>query len=601
MALPLSAQLRIAVFPFYNVTRIVKNDWLGHGFCESLNNDLTEDNTLSIVDRPDVLAEIRAKGYKIEDMNDEKKAMIVAQSLEVDKFITGQYDLGVNVKVTSKFFDVKTTKEDEKNKYIAEGKFSMTNVYAMYGQIANKALVSFGKRASSSEDVASKGSINVDAYEPYIKAVLQYDESSSPEDYQKAIELFNQAAKMDSNFALAFAGVAKSYAKIGRIQDINFKNDEKAESYKKALQAGLRAVKIDKNLSSAWTALALIYRELKERDKLIDAARRAVSIKPNQYDAYDMMADAFSANFFKANKNIDSAIFYRKKCTDLNPKFASGFRGLGTDYYDKGDYKNSEDAFTRAIALNPKHAGSRDRRGLVYFSKGLYNQANEDFNSAIKLDPKNAFAPVHLGDVLYMLGKYPEAIAAYNDAIRINDKFAVAHNGIAWLYTTARDKAMRNTVKAIESAQMAVTLSENQNASFLFTLAEAQHASGAHDKALLAIDKAIALEPDNIDYKEAQSRYKKKEKNNDYVYVLKRGMQFLKQNRSDDGVKEFEEADKLSPQNAFILFTIAKYYDSKKEYKDAFNYYFKARSCDWDKKYTKEIQPRMTELEPYSK
>ena len=76
-------------------------------------------------------------------------------------------------------------------------------------------------------------------------------------------------------------------------------------------------------------------------------------------------------------------------------------------------------------------------------------------------------------------------------------------------------------------------------------------------------------------------------------------MMLMKQGRQDEGVVEFEEANKLSPQNVYILFTLAKYYDSKKEFKKAFEYYYRARSCDWDKKYSKSIQERMNELAPY--
>ncbi|HNF87618.1 MAG TPA: hypothetical protein PLC94_13445, partial [bacterium] len=139
----------------------------------------------------------------------------------------------------------------------------------------------------------------------------------------------------------------------------------------------------------------------------------------------------------------------------------------------------------------------------------------------------------------------------------------------------------------------------SKNASYLYTLSEAHFSAGTHDAALEAIGKAIALDPHNNDYAETQSRITKKEKNSDYVFTLRRGMMLMKQGRQDEGVVEFEEANKLSPQNVYILFTLAKYYDSKKEFKKAFEYYYRARSCDWDKKYSKSIQERMNELAPY--
>ncbi|MCK6541522.1 tetratricopeptide repeat protein [bacterium] len=597
------AQLKVAVVPFYNGTMLSKNEWLGHGFCESLNTDLSEEKSVLIMDRPDVLAEIKMNGFKLLDMLDEQKALTVARSLEVDKIIIGSFDIPggatPSIKVQARFIDVKSGKADTKNAYTAEGKYSMTNIYAMYGQIAARALVSFGKRAADETAITGKGSINVDAYEPYIKGILQYDESSTVEDYLASIALLQQAIKTDSSFAMAYAGMAKAYAKIGRIQDINFKADEKTESYKKALDAGLKAAKLDKNLAVAWTALALTYRELKERDQLIEAARKAVALKPSQYDAYDMLADAFSANFFPAHKNNDSSVFYRKKSVEYNNKFASGYRGLGRDYFDKGDYKNAEEAYQRAITLNPKHAGSRDLLGQVYTIQGQYEEAKQQFREAIKLDAKSAFAHTHLADVLAMEKNYAEAVTSYQSAIAINAKFALAYNGLAWIYIASKDKTLRNPAKAVENAQAAVQHSDSKNASYLYTLSEAHFSAGAHDAALETIGKALALDPHNNDYAEAQSRITKKEKNSDYVFTLRRGMMLMKQGRQDEGVVEFEEANKLSPQNVYILFTLAKYYDSKKEFKKAFEYYYRARSCDWDKKYSKSIQERMNELAPY--
>ncbi|HMV26079.1 MAG TPA: hypothetical protein PKA26_04300 [bacterium] len=50
-----------------------------------------------------------------------------------------------------------------------------------------------------------------------------------------------------------------------------------------------------------------------------------------------------------------------------------------------------------------------------------------------------------------------------------------------------------------------------------------------------------------------------------------------------------------------MLLGLARYYDQDKQYKKAFDHYFLARACDWDKKYVKQIQERMNALEKHSK
>lgn len=600
-SIELDAQLRVAVFPFNNTLRNPKMDWLSHGFCESLNTDLSDDNTISVVDRSDVLAAIKAKGFQLNDMTDAAKALEVAAQLEVDRIIIGSFESKQpDLKVSAKFIDVASGKADDKNAYSAEGKYGMNNIFALYGQIANKALVSFGKKTAKDEEVgSSKTTVNIDAYEPYIKGVVQYSESSTEQDYLLAVEFFTTAIKQDSNYALAYAGAGKCYAKIGRIQDINFKSEEKKSSYNQALNFGLKAVKLDKNLSSAWVSLALIYRELRERDKLMESARKAVAIRPTQYDAYDILGDAFSGNFFKAFKNLDSSIFYRKRSVELEPKFAGGFRGLGTDYFQKGDYANAEEAFKKALQLNPKHAGSHDFLGQIYYAKGNYEKARLEFQQAFGLDPKSAFAHSHLGDLLSLEGEFDDAVKEYNAAIAANPNAAFAYNGLAWTYLSAKDGAKRNPLKALELAESAVKFSNSSNAEFLFVLSIAQYVSGAADKAAVSIDQALKLDAGNEDFIELAARIKSKDKSLDHFYLVRKAKLYVKHAQADLAIAMLDEANKLAPKNVFTLVNLARAYELKGNKKTAFDVYYQAKLVDWANRYKTVINLKLKELEPY--
>ena len=597
----LDAQLRVAVFPFSNTLKNPKMDWLSHGFCESLNTDLSDDNSISVVDRSDVMAAIKSKGFQLNEMTDVTKALQVAAQLEVDRIIIGSFESKQpDLKVSARFIDVATGKADDKNAYAAEGKFGMNNIFALYGQIANKALVSFGKKTAKDEETgSSKATVNIDAYEPYIKGVVQYSESSTEQDYLQAVEFFTTAIKQDSNYALAYAGAAKCYAKIGRIQDINFKAEEKTTSYKKALNFGLKAVKLDKNLSSAWVSLALIYRELRERDKLMESARKAVAIRPTQYDAYDILGDAFSGNFFKAFKNLDSSIFYRKRSVELEPKFSGGFRGLGTDYFQKGDFANAEEAFKKALQLNPKHAGSHDFLGQIYYAKGNYEKAKSEFQQAFGLDPKSAFAHSHLGDLLSLEGNTDEAVKEYNAAIAANPNAAFAYNGLAWTYLSAIVVTKRNIAKALELSESAVKFSNNNNAEFLFILSMAQYVSGAPEKAAVSIDQAIKLDAANEEYQEVSARFKNKEKSLDHFYLVRKANIFAKHKQAEQAIAILDEANKLVPKNVYTLVNMARAYELKGNKKVAFDVYYQAKLVDWSKRYKSTIDTKLRELEPY--
>ncbi len=595
-----SAQLRVAVFPFQNISKSPKYNWLGNGFCESLNTDIGDaSDTITVTERAELIAAMKAQGFRLPDLADETKALQIAKHLGVQKMVMGSYDVTIpDVKVSAKVIDVASGQADSKNLYSAAGKFGMNNIFAMYGQIARKALVSFGQKVNEEETGATnKATVNIDAYEPYIKAVVQFTESSTDKDYQEAIDLFQKAIAVDSNYAFAYAGAAKAYAKMGRLQDINFKTEEKTNSYKMATKYGQRAVKLDKNLGTAWVSLALIYRETKERDKLVEAARRAIQIKPSQYDAYDILADAFTKKFFPDNANIDSAIANRKRAVDIEPKFAAGFRGLGNDYLEKGDYKNAELAYKKAIDLNPKHAGSHDFLGQVYFNKGDFDNAKKEFLEALSLDKKSAFAASHLGDVYSLEGNYKEAIEMYREALQSNPNAAFALNGLAWLYIGAQDKSFRDATKAIENAAAAVKFSNNKNAAYISTLAEAYRAANDNDKAKVVVQGSADLEPNNLDYKESLGRFWNNEKESEYIYALRQGTELVKHGRPDDGIKILQVADKLKPKYPPILIAMGKAYESKGDFKQAYDAYYNARVADKEGRYKAIENAKLNELE----
>jgi len=138
----------------------------------------------------------------------------------------------------------------------------------------------------------------------------------------------------------------------------------------------------------------------------------------------------------------------------------SKFRSDGRSHFDKKQWSESIEAFSKAIILNPRDhlayfwrayaydesnkfalavkdfskslqlepddATAYSNRGATYRDMGVPEKAIKDLQKALKLDPNSA--PVHnnLGVVFGDLGRYEEALLEYQKALEIDPQHVVA-------------------------------------------------------------------------------------------------------------------------------------------------------------------------------
>ncbi len=113
-------------------------------------------------------------------------------------------------------------------------------------------------------------------------------------------------------------------------------------------------------------------------------------------------------------------------------------------------------------------------------------------------NPENVDLQLLLADILLEKKNYYQAATIYQKVIQINPNNVTALNNLAWIYATADDRRLRNKKRALTLAKKAANL--RKEPFILDTLAEAYFVNGEKEKALEAIEAAIALQPENIEY-----------------------------------------------------------------------------------------------------
>jgi len=212
---------------------------------------------------------------------------------------------------------------------------------------------------------------------------------------------------------------------------------------------------------------------------------------------------------FEAAQQYDRALQSFQEAARRAPRDERPHQQLGALYLAQRKYDQAIEEFEAAGRLSPGDPQSRLGLGMAYRLKGDFTKAQQIFEAVLGKNPQTAEGQRLLADLYADQKLYGDAIAHYREALRLEPNMAEAHNNLAWLYATSEDLKFRDPQAALAHAQRAVDLTQWKEAGFIDTLAEAQFAKGNYRDAVVIQNKALALEPDNREFQEHMSRYRK--------------------------------------------------------------------------------------------
>ena len=121
----------------------------------------------------------------------------------------------------------------------------------------------------------------------------------------------------------------------------------------------------------------------------------------------------------------------------------------------------------------------------------------------LEKEPGNSLWLQMLGDLMQDNKMEEKAIEAYEKALKLSPMKPDLANNMAWLLLTAKDKSLRDPVRALDLARIASQL--NEQGHILDTLATALWANGLVEEAITTEVKAARADPDHLRYYQAQA------------------------------------------------------------------------------------------------
>jgi len=359
----------IAVMPFVNESGSADVEYLSDGMTETLINSLSQIPNLSVKARSSVF---RYKGKEV----DPKK---VASELNVQAILTGRVvQRGEQLTVSLELIDARTENTLWGNKY--ERKSS--DLVALQSEMARDVSSKLKTRLSGADEVkvTKNYTENPEAYQLYLRGRYHYAKLTK-EDMQRGVQYFQQAIKLDPNFAMAYVGIADSY---NATPSFNYLSPREAIPQAKA--AALRALEIDPTLAEAHTALATSITEYDwDWEKAEREFKRALELNPNAAGTHFL----YGLIYLLPMERTADAVSEIQRSVELEPLNVNMGANLAAAYMYARQNERALEQARKTYDLEPNFVGGRIWLATVYDTNGMYKQASELCEESLRSDPAN--------------------------------------------------------------------------------------------------------------------------------------------------------------------------------------------------------------------
>ena len=321
-AVSTSVEKSIAVLPF----RSLSEDQSNQHFADGLVEDLL--NRLAVIDEFKVISRTSSDAYY---ERGKKKVPEIAAELGVSYIVEGSVQKHENkVRITIQLIDA----INDDHIWIKSFDRDLEDIFEIQSEVALQVVSGLETVLTEQQtiDVQKNQTENVKAFELYQLGRLHW-EKRSPEGFENSIIYFQQAIQEDSNYALAYAGLADTYFLLSAGTKRNSVNVDR----ERAIELAGKALDLDPRLAEAYTVLASVYFS---RDWNWDAAekefKKALELNSNYPNLHHRYSEflSWTGRHEQARKHINKAL-------ELDPLSFVVRRVSANLYFNQGQFKET--------------------------------------------------------------------------------------------------------------------------------------------------------------------------------------------------------------------------------------------------------------------
>jgi eukaryotic-like serine/threonine-protein kinase len=378
----------IAVLPFVNASPDTENEYLSDGITDELIDALAKIQGLRVASRTSVFA-LKGKPQDVRAIGALLGASVVLEGT-VRK-------AGDRLRITAQL----TSTDDGRLLWSQRFDRTLRDVFDVQDELARTIVDAL--RTTTFADLSTpqrkRYTDNVEAYGLYLKGRYAWNKRTQ-EGTVEAIGFFEQAIQADPQYALAYTGLADSYA-----LHVDYRNVHVSKGFERARSYARRALELDDTMAEAHASLAwtrFIY------DWDWDGAgrefRRAIELDPRYATAHQWYAFLLAAQ-----SKLDMALVEGHTAQELDPVSVSVRRSLGAVYLYARRFAQARYHLERAIAMNPDAEETHRSLGLILALEGNYAESERVLRHAASMPSAASLTRATLGYALALGGAPDEA------------------------------------------------------------------------------------------------------------------------------------------------------------------------------------------------
>lgn len=261
----------VAVLPFTNMSADPAQEYFCDGMAEEIINALTKVRELRVVARTSAFS---FKG-KTEDVRE------IGRKLNADAVLEGSVrKSGSRLRVTAQLISVSDGYHIWSDRYDR----NMEDVFTVQDEISRTIVEKLTAELVRKPpgELVRRYTENLKAYHLYLRGRFHQNRRTKP-DLEESARSFEGAIKEDDNYALAYAGLADTYALFGFYCVLPPK-----EAFPRAKSLAMKAIELDASLAEAYASLgyARVQYDWGDSDGAERAFLRAIELNPNYAAAH---------------------------------------------------------------------------------------------------------------------------------------------------------------------------------------------------------------------------------------------------------------------------------------------------------------------------
>jgi len=345
----------IAVLPFVNMSGDADNEYFSDGLSEELLNLLAQVDGLRVA--------ARTSSFFFKGQNEDLRS--VGDKLGVEHVLEGSVrKSGNRIRVTAQLIKV----NDGFHLWSDTYDYEMDDIFKIQDEISLAVVdaLKVNLLGADRQRITKRATTNVEAHNLYLRG-RQFLHLRTLESIEQAEKLFEQAVRMDPNYALAYSGVSDAINLLATNHGLM----PLQTAYERTAPLLKKAMTLDPESAEVWASQGLAEMNVRNLDAAEAALERAMELNPSYAPAFLWYASALAETPDGTEKSIEVL----RKTLEIDPLSRVAQNNIAANLSDLGRYEEAEAQWRRLVTLDPDYPTGY--LGLYNLNRNIFFRLDE--------------------------------------------------------------------------------------------------------------------------------------------------------------------------------------------------------------------------------